>query len=90
MESIRSSDELVKKMKEMDREHSTRQVFIPGKGRFVIVLQEEDPPSIQSEVNNDPEMKRMIEASREDYKKGNFKTTSELIQSLSPNEFKDH
>jgi predicted transcriptional regulator len=83
MESIHSPDELVQKMKEMDKNHSSREVFIPGKGRFTIVFQEEDPPSIHSEVERNPELKQMIEDSLKAYEEGRFQTTSELIDSLS-------
>lgn len=42
-----------------------------------------DLPSIQSDFDRNPELKQMIEDSPKDYKNGNFKMTSEMIQSLS-------
>ncbi|MEX1030798.1 MAG: hypothetical protein WDZ91_12255 [Paenibacillaceae bacterium] len=61
--------------------------YIPGKGKFTIVLQEEDQRTIADDVKARPELGRMIHESREEYKKGLGMTTDELIKSLSPNDF---
>ncbi|TCP20343.1 hypothetical protein EV207_15217 [Scopulibacillus darangshiensis] len=87
MEKFNSSEELMAYISSMSRENSVRQFYIPGKGKFTLVLQEEDEVSIDTEVNENPELKRMIEESREQYKKGLGMTASELIKSLSPKDF---
>ncbi|GAX91059.1 hypothetical protein EFBL_2719 [Effusibacillus lacus] len=61
--------------------------FIPGKGKFTIVLQEEDSQSIAADVESDDELREMIEKSLEAYKRGDYMTTSESIKSLSPKDF---
>jgi hypothetical protein len=73
----------------MNKENSVCSVFIPGKGRFTIVLQEEETTSIASETEADIELKQMISNSRIAYTKGKIQTTSELIKSLSPEDFID-
>lgn len=87
MEKVDSSQDLMDKFQELDKDHSVCQVFIPGRGRFTIVLQEEDTPSVQQEIENDPELTQMIRDSRKAYRKGDVQTTSELNQSLSPKDF---
>ncbi len=73
----------------MDRENSVTQFVIPGKGRFTVVLQEEEQPTIQSEVESDGDLKRMINESRQAYKDVKVQNTTEFIQSFSPKDFKN-
>lgn len=87
MQKINSSDELLKQINQMNKENSVTQFIIPGKGKFTIVLQEEIDSSIQSEVDNDPELKKMIHDSRAAYKEGKAMSTSEFIKTLSPGDF---
>jgi adenine specific DNA methylase Mod len=87
MEKVNSSEDLMDYITNMNRENSVCQVFIPGKGKFTIVLQEEDQSSISIEVKANPELKRMIDESRKEYKQGLGMTTSELLKSLSPKDF---
>lgn len=87
MVQVRSSDELLEQIGKMNRENSVCQVFIPGKGKFAIVLQEEDSESIAAEVQSDHELRQMIHDSREAYIMGNTMTTSELVKSMSPKDF---
>ncbi|NQX67505.1 hypothetical protein HQN90_15390 [Paenibacillus alba] len=87
MEKINKSEELMETISTMDSEHSVRQFFIPGKGIFTVVLQEEDHLSISSEVKVNPELKRMINESREEYNQGKGMSTAELLKSLSPKDF---
>jgi len=42
MEKLRSSEELMEHISNMNSDNSVCQVFIPVKGKFTIVLQEED------------------------------------------------
>jgi len=87
MEKLRSSDELMRHISNMNSENSISQVFIPGKGKFTIVLQEEVQQSIADDVKTNPELKEMIHKSMEAYKEGRYATTTELIDSLSPKDF---
>lgn len=89
MQNIHSPEDLLKKLKEMDKEHSVYQFRVPGKGQFTAVLQEEDEPTIAEEVQKNPELGKMIQESIEDYKAGRYYTTSELLRSLSPEDFSD-
>lgn len=67
IDKVNSSEELMETIISMNSEHSVHQFLIPGKGRFTVVLQEEDPLSISSEVKVNVELKRMIDESREEY-----------------------
>ncbi|KRE50705.1 hypothetical protein ASG85_20420 [Paenibacillus sp. Soil724D2] len=77
----------MEQLSNMNIENSVRQVFIPGKGKFTIVLQEEDPNSIATDVELNPYLKQMMNESMEAYKVGRTKSTSELLKSLSPKHF---
>lgn len=87
IKTLHSTEELIKYIDGMNRDSSVRQFYIPGKGRFTLVLQEEDLPSINTEAKINPELDRMIRESREQYKQGLGMTTSDLIKSLSPKDF---
>ena len=88
IKTLRSTDEIIRYIEDMTRESSVRQFYIPGKGRFTLVLQEEDSPSISTEAELNKELGQMIRDSRKEYKQGQGMTTSELIRSLNPKEFK--
>jgi hypothetical protein len=87
MEKVRSSKDLMEYIINMDRENSVGQFFIPGKGQYTIVLQEEDQGSIAADVKRNPELRQMIETSRKEYEQGLGMTTAELLKSLSPKDF---
>lgn len=87
LEKVRSTEDLMKFISNMDRENSVVQFSIPSKGRFTLVLQEEDESSIKADVNRNPELKQMINESQEQYKKGIGITTSDLLNSLSKKDF---
>lgn len=87
MRKLRSSEDLMEHISNMNSDNSVCQVFIPGKGKFTIVLQEEDVQSIGTEILANSELKQMINESREEYKKGLGMSTSELIKSMSPKDF---
>jgi hypothetical protein len=87
MEKLRSSEDLMQYISNMNSDNSVCQVFIPGKGKFTIVLQEEDQQTIADDVRANPELKEMIHESLEAYKQGRYMTTSELLESLSPKDF---
>ncbi|WP_188631066.1 hypothetical protein, partial [Lentibacillus kapialis] len=60
---------------------------VPGKGKFTLVLQEEDENSINFDVEKNPQLKQMIKESRSEYKNGKGMSTSELLNSLSARDF---
>ncbi|TFJ91968.1 hypothetical protein [Lentibacillus salicampi] len=84
---IESSEELMSRIANMDRENSVFQFSILGKGKFTLVLQEEDENSIKSDIEKNPQLKQMIEESKSEYKKGKGMSTSELLNSLSAKDF---
>jgi len=88
MEKVNSPEELMENISNMSRENSVFQFHIPGKGKFTLVLQEEEQRSIQADVEANPELKAMIEQSRSEFKLGKAMSTSELLKSLSPEDFR--
>ncbi|MDE5415164.1 MAG: hypothetical protein LPK26_20315 [Bacillaceae bacterium] len=87
MGKILSSEELMKYISNMNSENSILQFSIPGKGKFTLVLQEEDKQSIKTEAEKNPELKRMLKESMEQYENGHGITTTELLRSLSKKDF---
>lgn len=87
METLHSTKELMKYISNMNRDNSVCQFYIPGKGRFTLVLQEEDETTISEEAKMNPELKKMIQESREEYWQGLGMSTSDLLDSLSPKDF---
>lgn len=86
MDFIKSSEELMKHISDMDRNNSVLQFTIPGKGKFTLVFQE-DEDSIETDIEKNPTLKQMIKESQREYKEGKGMTTSELLHSLSPRDF---
>jgi len=84
---IESSEELMKCIENMDRDHSVFQFSIPGKGKFTLVLQEEDESSIKADVEKSPNLKQMIKESQHAYKEGKGMTTSQMLNSFSVKDF---
>ena len=68
MNKVLSSEEVMKDINNMDGENSVIQFSIPGKGRFILVLQEEDDQSIEADVKNNPQLEIMFKESTEEYK----------------------
>ena len=88
MGKIQSSEELMKYIENMNSENSVLQFSIPGKGKFTLVLQEdEEKKSIQFEAEENPELKRMLKESVEQYENGRGMSTSELLNSMSKKDF---
>ncbi|WP_368737795.1 hypothetical protein [Bacillus sp. EB106-08-02-XG196] len=85
---VLSSEELMKHIDDMDRENSVMQFSIPGKGRFTLVLQEEDDHSIEADVKKNPQLEIMFKESEVQYKEGLGITTSDLLKSLSEKDFR--
>ena len=90
MSKIHTSEELMNYISKMDHNNSVLQFTIPGKGKFAIVLQEEteEEESIENDVKANSQLDQMIQESQNQYNKGKGMTTSELIKSLSVEDFK--
>ncbi|PGZ92087.1 hypothetical protein [Bacillus sp. AFS029533] len=86
MEKAQFSEELMRYISNMNRENSVVQFSVPGKGRFTLVLQEEEN-SIKADIEANPEIEIMIRKSQEEYKKGLGGSTSEFLKSISPKDF---
>lgn len=84
---IESSEELMKHIANMNRDHSVIQFSIPGKGKFTLVLQEESEQSIEEDVERNPHLKQMIHEGQREYKEGKGMTTDELLKSFSSKDF---
>lgn len=83
MEKLRSAEDLMEHISKMNSDNSVSEVFIPGIGRFTIAFQEEEQGSIEDDVKETPELGEMIYESLEAYRDGKYKTTSELLESIS-------
>lgn len=88
MEKVNSPEELMENIENMNRDNSIYQFHIPGKGKFTLVLQEEERHSIQADIEANPELKTQIEQSRREFKQGKAMSTSELLKSFSPEDFR--
>lgn len=87
MEEVRTTEDLMEQIANMSRENSVCQVYIPGKGKFTIVLQEEERESIAADVRSNPDLKQMMNESLVAYREGRSMSTSDLVNSLSPKDF---
>lgn len=87
MEKIQSGNELYEHLGKMSKKNSMTQVYIPGKGIFRILLQEEDPSSILCEAESDSQLRQMIKDSRVAYENGDRVTTEQFVASISSTEF---
>jgi hypothetical protein len=88
LEEVRTTEELMEQISNLNKENSVCQVFIPGKGKFTIVLQEEDQNSIAAENRANPLLKQMMSESLAAYEEGRALSTSDLVKSLSPKDFR--
>ncbi|WP_373233514.1 hypothetical protein [Cohnella sp.] len=88
MEKVSSPEELMNYISNMDRNNSVCQFHIPGKGTFTLVLQEEEQRSIKADIEANPDLEIMIHESMEEYRQGKGMTTSELLKSLSVEDFR--
>ncbi len=87
MEEVRTTEDLLEQITSMNKENSVRQVFVPGKGKFTIVLQEEDHDSIAADIRANQNLKQMMNESLEAYNQGKSKTTAEFVKSISQKDF---
>ncbi|MCD9022846.1 hypothetical protein [Cohnella silvisoli] len=88
MEKVHSSEELMGFISNMDHDNSVCQFYVPGKGKFTLVLQEEEQRSVLADVETNPELGKMIEESMKEYKARLGMSTSDLLTSLSPEDFR--
>lgn len=79
MKNIHSPEELYEELDKLNKENTVTQFSVPGKGNFTLVY-EKDEKTIQEEVEQDKELKKMIHESRKEYLEGRYKTTSEIIE----------
>ncbi|WP_246070634.1 hypothetical protein [Paenibacillus kobensis] len=82
-----TKEDLMEQIANMNKENSVCQIFIPGKGKFTIILQEEDHNSIASDVHANPTLKQMLKESVTAYHEGQSLSTVDLLISLSPKDF---
>ena len=61
MQKLCSPEDLIAHISDMDSENPVSNVFIPGKGEFIIMLLEEDGQSVNAEVLTNPELKVMMD-----------------------------
>ncbi|MCA1321607.1 hypothetical protein LC085_17005 [Bacillus tianshenii] len=87
MGKIKSSEELMDHISNMNSDNSVFQFSIPGKGKFTLVLQEEDKQTIKSEAEENTELERMLKESQEQYENGRGMSSEELIKSMSKKDF---
>lgn len=87
MERVQSAQELMEYISKMNRENSICQFSIPGKGRFTLVLQEEDEQSISEDVAANPALDEMIKESKQQYQQGLGYSTKELLESFTSRDF---
>ncbi|MEH7122546.1 hypothetical protein V7127_04770 [Bacillus sp. JJ1773] len=87
--SERIVNELIEKMNQMNQNHSESEIFVPGKGKFKIILQTENEISINEEVIADPTLAEKFEKSRDAYLHQRFMTSKELINRIKETDFND-
>ena len=87
MEKIQSVTELYEHIGKMSKKNPVTQIYIPGKGTFKILLQEEEPPSIFSEAESNSQLRQMIKDSRAAYKTGDRITTEQFLATISQTDF---
>jgi hypothetical protein len=80
MKEVRTTEEIFEQMLNMNKENSVCQVFIPGKGKFTIVLQEENSPSTELVIQSNPYLKQKVNESVESVKEGRAMSVSELTR----------
>jgi hypothetical protein len=73
MIEARTTEDLLEQLSNMNKENSVCQVFIPGKGKFTIVLQEEDYHSTAPVIQSNPYPEHMVNE-----KEGHAMSASEL------------
>lgn len=88
MKQVKTPEELMEFVVGTNHKNSVNQFYIPGKGTFALVLQKEEEQSIQGDVEVNPALEKMIADSREEYRLGNEMTTSDLLKSMSAEDFR--
>ena len=86
MKNLHSADELFSELNKMNKDNSVSQFLIPVKGKFTLVYQEVEK-TIDEEIESDQELKNLIHESLAAYERGEYQTTSELLESLSKEKF---
>jgi hypothetical protein len=87
MSKVHSLEELLDTISNMNRENSVVQFSIPGKGKFTLVLEEEDDQTVGVIKEVNPELRRFIIESKALQKKGLSMSTIDLLKSFSAKVF---
>lgn len=80
MKEVRTTENLMELLSNMNKENSVCQVFIHGKGNFTIVLQEEDYHSTAQVIQSNPYLKHMGNENMKEEKERRVESTSELMR----------
>jgi hypothetical protein len=80
MKEVRTTEDLMEQLSNMNNENSVCQVFIPGKGKFTIVLQEEGSRSTAPVIQSNQYLTQAVNDSMEAEKEGRAMSVSELIR----------
>lgn len=80
MKEVRTTEDVMEQLSNMNKENSVCQIFIPGKGKFTIVLQEEDYRSAAPVIQLNSHLKQMVNDSMETEKEGRAMSASELTR----------
>jgi hypothetical protein len=80
MKEVRSTADLMAQLSNMNKENSVCQVFIPGKGKFTIVLQEEDYRSTTQVIQSNPYLKHIVNDRMEAEREGRAMSAAELMR----------
>ncbi|WGV60397.1 hypothetical protein QIH01_04500 [Brevibacillus brevis] len=80
MKEVRTTEDLIEQLSNMNKENSVCQVFIPGMGKFTIVLQEGDSRSTAPVIQSAPYLKQTVNEIMESEKKGHAMSASELMR----------
>ncbi|GGB44770.1 hypothetical protein GCM10011409_22970 [Lentibacillus populi] len=81
MKNINTPEELYEELDKLSKEHSVSHFYVPGKGTFTLAYEEREK-TVQEEMEEDDELREMINESRKEYREGKYRTTDEIIESL--------
>jgi hypothetical protein len=80
MKEVRTKEDLMEQLSNMNNKNPVCQVSIPGKGKFTIVLQEEDYHSTAPVIQSNTYLKQMVNENMEAEKEGRAMSVSELTR----------
>ncbi|WP_269411158.1 hypothetical protein [Lentibacillus daqui] len=86
LKHINTPEELYEELDKLNKEHTVSQFYVPGKGTFTLACEEREK-TIKEEMEEDEELREMINESRREYREGKYVTTEELIRSIDEKDF---